>query len=51
MLNQGDGTRELVWNGLHPKVRNLLLAAYQDVNMPKEDQTKGFLKSRRTKVI
>lgn len=39
-----------IFNRMHMKVRDLLLAAYQDLHKPKEEQTKGFLASRRARL-
>lgn len=35
---------------MHPKIRDLVTQAYNDIHRPKEEQTKGFLASRKVRL-
>lgn len=49
-LDWAGGVRDDVFEGASPKVRQLMIEAWQDVNTPTREQTKSFLASRRAKL-
>jgi hypothetical protein len=40
-----DGSADAAWQGMHPKVRNMVLAAYMQLHTPDEGSTADFLKT------
>lgn len=49
-VSTGDGTAEAAVNGMHPKIRNLMLMAYAEIHNTDEEATKDFLASRQVRV-
>lgn len=49
-VSQADGTVEAALEGMHPKVRNLLVTAYTMLHNPKDDEINSFLSSQQTEV-
>lgn len=49
-LSFGDGSLDSAWLRMHPKIRNMVLAAYGDLHAPPEGSVDDFLKSRQVKV-
>jgi hypothetical protein len=45
-----DGTVDMFWGGMHPKLRQLVMTAYAEIHAPPEEEAESFLKSRRTRV-
>jgi len=46
MLSSADGSMDKAWAALHPKLRQLVVTAYNDLHSPKESDVAGFLESR-----
>lgn len=49
-VNTGDGSSDIVWGKMHAKVRQLVLNAYGELHSPRDEESAGFLKSRRVQV-
>lgn len=49
-LSLGDGSTDVAWGAMCPKLRNLVMAAYNDLHSPEAAEVKGFLKSRQAHV-
>jgi hypothetical protein len=49
-LSEVDGSADLVWNRMHPKVRSLALSAYGVLHTPADEDVAVFLESRRSTV-
>jgi len=45
-----DGSADLAFDSMHPKLRNLLMAEYADLTHPSEENMKDFRGSRTVKV-
>lgn len=45
-----EGTVDRLWNRMHPKVRNLVVAAYGQIHQPEGNETAGFLASHQVQV-
>lgn len=45
-----DGSADKAWNGMHPKLRQLVLMVYADMHAPPDGAADAFLKSRRVRV-
>ena len=45
-VSLGDGTLDEAWGSLHPKIRQLCISAYSNVNNPTPQEALGFLESR-----
>ncbi len=44
-----DGTSDIAYAAMHPKVRSLLVEAYSDLSTPSKAATVAFQKSRRVR--
>ena len=42
-----DGSREIAWDSMHPKVRAFVVQAYTSLHQPKEEEVSDFLLSRQ----
>lgn len=49
-LSFADGSLDRTWAVIHPKIRNMVLAAYSELHSPPEGSVDDFLKSRQVKV-
>ena len=49
-VNTGDGSADRAYAQLHPKVRNLLMSAYNELHSTKEEEVGSFLGSRTADV-
>ena len=49
-VSLADGSTDRVWEDMGPRARTLMVAAYQEVNHPTDDQMASFLKSQTVKV-
>lgn len=49
-VHEGDGSADKVWDAMGPKARSLVVAAFQKVNHPTDDDLEGFLESQTVKV-
>lgn len=49
-LSLGDGSVDTFWKEASPPLRQLIAAAYLDVNQPKEEHSKAFLATKKIKV-
>lgn len=49
-LGLGDGSVDTFWKEASSPLRQLIAAAYLDVNQPKEESTKAFLATKKIKV-
>lgn len=49
-VSPADGSQEKVWSDLGPKLRNLVMAAYSEINNADREVSEDFLKSRRVTV-
>lgn len=49
-LSAADGSIDVAWSAMSPKLRNLVLSAYNDLHAPAEAEVRGFLKSRTVQV-
>lgn len=47
----GDGSSELAWNRMNPKLRNMTLLVFGEHHAPEEDTLAGFRESRRTRTV
>lgn len=45
-LSTADGTADRVWRQLHPKIRTLVVTAYNELHNPKDGEAQDFLSSR-----
>lgn len=46
-VSMGDGGVETAWLAIGPKLRNLVMSAYSEINQAGGDDLKGFLGSRK----
>jgi len=49
-LSAGDGSVDTFWNGLHPKLRALVMEAYSSIHSAAEEDEQSFLGSRKVRV-
>lgn len=49
-VRSSDATVDAAWERMNPKVRNLVLSAYQEIHTPGEDDAANFLKTRTVQV-
>ncbi len=46
-----DGSIDKAWAGLHPRVRNLLMNAFNDLHNPTKEDAASFLGSRQVMTV
>lgn len=44
------GSTDSAWNQMHPKVRSLVVQAYNDLHGTKQEETASFIRSRRAHI-
>jgi hypothetical protein len=49
-VNLADGSIDMAWKTMDPKVRSLLMAAYAKLHTPKESEIEDFLSSQEIRV-
>lgn len=49
-VSTGNGTVDAHWNRMHPKLRQMVIGAYNSVHSPDRDESKAFLGSREIEV-
>jgi hypothetical protein len=49
-VSPANGTQEQAWSEMGPKLRNLVMAAYSEINNADREVSEDFLKSRRVTV-
>lgn len=47
-VSEADGSRDSAWEGMGPKLRNLVLSAYNDLHAPEDADAASFLGSRKS---
>lgn len=49
-VSEGDGSIDIAWDAMSPKVRGLVLVAYASLHTPEDEETTSFLKSQQVSV-
>ncbi len=49
-MSTGNGTADRAWNGMHPKIRTLVVSAYGQLHSPEEQDLTSFLASQQTSI-
>jgi hypothetical protein len=47
-VSLGDGSADRAWSSMHPKVRTLVVTAYNNLHNPSPDESRDFFSSRQT---
>lgn len=49
-VSTSDGSSDLAWSKMHPKVRNLIVTAFGHLHQPKDEEVLNFFQSRVVEV-